>query len=211
MAVVARSAPDLESLRRHLGQETGVSPLALTADVRNASAVAAAVEATARAFDRVDAGVYSAGVGYWEPVIEMPEERWDTTLDTNLKGAFLFTRAVLPVMLAQGGGQLVYVSSRVAAEPIGHYAAYCASKAGLRAFADVVAKEAATGGVRVTTILPGLIDTEFSDVPHGRPTDQRPGRDLMLTAEEVAAEILHVIEISENTWIREVLVNPARL
>lgn len=211
VAVIARSKPDLEALRRQVEDEGGVSPLLLTADVKDSGALESAVAETRRAYGRVDAGVYSAGVGYFEPVIGMPEERWDDTLDTNLKGAFLFTRTVLPVMQAQGGGQLIYVSSRLAAEPIGRYAAYCASKAGLRAFADVMAREAAPQGVRVTTILPGLIDTEFSDVPHGRPPDQRPPRDLMLTADEVAGEILHVLQTSDNAWVREVFVYPAHL
>lgn len=211
IGAVARSKHDLEELRRQMEHEVGVSPLVLVADVKDSSALESAVEETRRAYGRVDAGVYNAGVGYWEPVLDMPEERWDDTLNTNLKGAFLFTRAVLPVMLAQGRGQLVYVSSRLAADPIGRYAAYCASKAGLRAFAEVVAKEAAPEGIRVTTILPGLIDTGFSDGPQGRPADQRPPRELMLTADEVAAEILHVIQTSENTWVRELFVYPARL
>ncbi|MBI4247686.1 MAG: SDR family oxidoreductase [Candidatus Rokubacteria bacterium] len=211
VGAIARSKPDLDALRRQMEQEVGVSPLVLAADVKDPRTLESAVEETRRAYGRVDAGVYSAGVGYWERVLDMTEERWHDTLDTNLTGAFRFTRAVLPVMLAQGRGQLVYVSSRLVAEPIGPYAAYCASKAGLRALAEAVAKEVAPGGIRVTTILPGLIDTGFSDVPHGRPTHERPPRELMLTAGEVAAEILHVIQTSENTWVRELFVHPARL
>ena len=211
MAVASRSKQDLEALERDIERETGASPLVIVADARDAGAVEEAVESTRKRWGRVDAGVYNAGVGYWEAVAEMAEERWDETLDTNLKGAFLFTRAVLPVMLAQRRGQLVYVSSRLAAEPLARYAAYCASKAGLRVFAEVVAKEAAAGGIRVTTVLPGLIDTGFSDGPHRRPRDQRPPPELMLSADEVADQILHVIRAPDNAWVKELFVYPARL
>ena len=211
VAVVSRSKPDLEELRRQIENEVGAAPLILVADVKDSRALESAVEETKRKYGRIDAGVYNAGIGYWQLVVDMPEERWDETLDTNLKGAFLFTHAVLPVMLAQGRGQLVYISSRLAAEPIAQYAAYCASKAGLRAFADVLAKEVARHGIRVTTILAGLIDSGFSDVPHGRPGDQRPPHELMLTVDEVAEQILHVIRAPENAWVKEVFVYPARL
>jgi 3-oxoacyl-[acyl-carrier protein] reductase len=211
VAVASRSKPDLEALQRDIERETGASPLVIVADVRDTGAVEAAVETTRGKWGRVDAGVYNAGVGYWEAVTEMPEERWDETLDTNLKGAFLFTRVVLPVMLAQRRGQLVYVSSRLAAEPLVRYAAYCASKAGLRAFAEVVAKEAGDRGIRVTTVLPGLIDTGFSDGPHRRPRDRRPPQELMLSADEVADQILQVIRAPDNAWVKELFVYPARL
>lgn len=211
VAVISRSKLDLEVLQRQIQTETGVPPLVLTADARDLGAVEAAVEATARELGRVDAGIYTAGVGYWEPVAEMPEERWDETLDTNLKGAFLFARAILPVMLAQRSGQLVYVSSRIAVEPMARYAAYSASKAGLRAFADVLSKEVGHQGIRVTTVVPGLIDTAFSDVPHGRPRDQQPPRELALTVDEVADQILHVIGTPDNAWVKELFVYPARL
>lgn len=211
LGVISRSKPDLEALRHEIDRETGDSPLIIAADARDATGIEAAVEATRQRFGRVDVGIYNAGIGYWEPVVAMPEERWDETLDINLKGAFLFTRAVLPVMLAQSSGQLLYISSRIGVEPIPRYAAYCASKAGLRAFAEVVAKEVAGQGVRVTTILSGLIDTAFSDIPHGRPRDQRPPHELMLTTEEVTGQILHVILTPQNAWVKELVVYPARL
>lgn len=211
VAVASRSKSDLEALQREVERETGGAPLIMAADARDAGAVEEVVAATTGKWGHIDAGVYNAGVGYWEAVTEMPEERWDETLDTNLKGAFLFTRALLPVMLARGRGQLVYVSSRLAAEPLIRYAAYCASKAGLRALAEVVAKETADGGIRVTTVLPGLIDTGFSDGPHRRPREQRPPHALMLSADEVAGQILQVLQAPDNAWVKELFVYPARL
>lgn len=211
VAVISRSKPDLEALQRQITDEVGTPPLVVAADARDSRAVEAAVEATRQKYGGIDVGIYSAGVGYWELVTETPEERWDETLDINLKGAFLFTRAVLPGMVSQGRGQLVYLSSRIAAEPIARYGAYSASKAGLRALAEVVAKEVGGHGIRVTTVLAGLIDTAFSDVPHGRPRDQRPPGELMLSPTEVADEIFHVIRTPENAWIKEVFLYPARL
>ncbi len=211
VGVIARSKPDLEALRQQIEQDTGGPPLIIAADARDAAAIEAAVEAARERFGRIDVGIYSAGIGYWEPVTAMPEERWDETLDINLKGAFLFSRAVLPGMLARRSGQLLYISSRIAVEPIARYAAYAASKAGLRAFAEVVAREVAGQGIRVTTIVAGLIDTAFSDVQHGRPRDQRPPHELMLTTQEVAGQILDLMQTSGNAWVKEVIIYPARL
>ena len=211
VGVIARSKPDLEALRQQIEQDTGRSPLISTADARDAAAVEAAVETARERFGGIDVGIYSAGIGYWEPVTTMPEERWDETLDINLKGAFLFSRALLPGMLARRSGQLLYISSRIAVEPIARYAAYAASKAGLQALAEVIAKEVAGQGIRVTTIVAGLIDTAFSDIQHGRPPDQRPPRELMLTTEEVAGQILDLMQTSGNAWVKEVVIYPARL
>ncbi len=211
VAVIARSTADLEALQRQIADQGSPPPCVVAADARDSRAVEAAVEAVRQAYGRIDTGIYSAGVGYWELVSEMAEERWDETFDINLKGAFLFTRALLPEMVRQGSGQLVYLSSRIAVEPIARYAAYGASKAGLRALAEVVAKEVGGYGIRVTTVVAGLIDTAFSDVPHGRPRDQRPPNDLMLAVGEMAEQVLHVIRAPENAWVKEVVVYPARL
>jgi short-subunit dehydrogenase len=211
LALLARTKSDLEAVRDEIERDTGRAALVIPADVRDSVAVGAAIEAAGRRFGGVDAGIYNAGVGYWEPIVATPEERWDETLDVNLKGAFLFTRALLPAMLVRGGGQLVFVSSRIAAEPIANYGAYAASKAGLRAFAEVVTKEVGGRGVRVTTVIAGLIDTGFSDVPHGRPRDQRPPAELMLTVDEVADQILNVLRAPANAWVKELYVYPARL
>lgn len=198
-------------LQRQIADQVGTPPLVVVADARDSRAVEAAVEATRQKYGHIDTGIYSAGIGYWELVSEMAEERWDETLDINLKGAFLFTRALVPGMVRQGRGQLVYLSSRIAVEPIARYAAYSASKAGLRALAEVVAKEVGGHGIRVTTVVAGLVDTAFSDGPHGRPRDQRPPHDLMLTVGEMAEQVLHLIRTPENAWVKEVVVYPARL
>jgi NAD(P)-dependent dehydrogenase (short-subunit alcohol dehydrogenase family) len=210
LSVVARSERDVDALARGL-TASGAPAIAIAADGRVAAQVESAVAATMQRYGRIDVVVHSAGVGYWELVGDMSEEHWDETFAANLKSAFVLTRAVLPAMRRQQDGQIIYVGSRIALEPIPRYAAYAASKAGLRAFAEVVARETQGHGIRVTTVVPGLVDTTFSDAPYGRPRSERPSPHLMLSADEVAAQILHVIASPSNAWLKEVLVYPARL
>lgn len=210
LSVVARSERDVAALAGEL-TASGAPAIGIAADGRVAAQVESAVAATMERYGRIDVAVHSAGVGYWERVSDMSEEHWDETFAANLKSAFVLTRAVLPAMRRQQDGQLIYIGSRIAFEPISHYAAYAASKAGLRAFAEVVATETQGHGIRVTTVVPGLVDTTFSDVPYGRPRSERPPPDRMLRADEVAAQILHVIASPSNAWLKEVLVYPARL
>jgi NAD(P)-dependent dehydrogenase (short-subunit alcohol dehydrogenase family) len=147
-------------------------------DVRDAAAVEAAVAAAQDAFGPVDILINNAGYGYYGPITELPEERWDQMMDVNLKGPFLFTRAVLPSMYERGRGQLLHISSVLGTRGAAEKAAYCASKYGLNGFNDALHLECAPKGVRTMTLCPGTTATDFG---LDTPTDRGP----MLDPEEV--------------------------
>src|SRR5206468_1228933 len=109
--------------------------------------------------DGVDIAVNNAAVYPNTPVVEMAEEEWDLVLDTNLKGAFLFTRAAARQMIAQGrGGKLCLIASgayRSARRGASHY---CASKAGLVLLAQTLALELAEHRINVNVVSPGFIE-----------------------------------------------------
>jgi NAD(P)-dependent dehydrogenase (short-subunit alcohol dehydrogenase family) len=90
---------------------------------------------------------------------DTPVELWDRMMDLNLKSAWLVTRAVLPTMLAGGGGSFVFVSSRAAREGRKANAAYAVSKAALITMVEAIAEEYRERGIRANAILPGTIDT----------------------------------------------------
>jgi NAD(P)-dependent dehydrogenase (short-subunit alcohol dehydrogenase family) len=94
-----------------------------------------------------------------QPVATTPLEEFEAQFALNLRPTYLVTRAALPALVAAGGGSIVCMSSRSALHPFAGAAGYCASKAGVIAFAQVVAREHAADGVRCNAVLPSMIDT----------------------------------------------------
>jgi NAD(P)-dependent dehydrogenase (short-subunit alcohol dehydrogenase family) len=94
-----------------------------------------------------------------QPVASTPVETFEAQFALNLRPTYLVTQAALPVLVAAGGGAIVCVSSRSALHPFAGAAGYCASKAAVLTFAQVVAREHAADGVRCNAVLPQMIDT----------------------------------------------------
>jgi NAD(P)-dependent dehydrogenase (short-subunit alcohol dehydrogenase family) len=124
-------------------------------DVRRAVAVATAEpDAPLRAVANLVGG-FAAG----QPVAETAVEVFEAQFALNLRPTYLVTQAALPALAGAGGGAIVCVSSRSALYPFAGAAGYCASKAAVIAFAQVVAREHAGDGVRCNAVLPKMIDT----------------------------------------------------
>jgi len=94
-----------------------------------------------------------------QPVADTPVETFEAQFTLNLRPTYLVTQAALPVLAAAGGGAIVCVSSRAALHPFAGAAGYCASKAAVITFVEVVAREGAADGIRCNAILPSMIDT----------------------------------------------------
>jgi len=110
---------------------------------------------------RIDICVYNVGTGDGQPSITMPEKRWDTVFDVNLKGMFSLYKHLLPVMEKQESGALINISSiaAIASTPM---LAYRSSKAGMNAATMTIATEYARKGIRANVIMPGLINTPMA-------------------------------------------------
>jgi len=133
----------------------------LQADLTDPGAVARAVEAvTAEAGAPLQAVVnLVGGFAAGQPVATTPVEEFEAQFALNLRPTYLVTQAALPALVAAGGGAIVCVSSRSALHPFAGAAGYCASKAAVIAFAQVVAREHAADGIRCNAVLPQMIDT----------------------------------------------------
>jgi citronellol/citronellal dehydrogenase len=146
-------------------ERSGGEALAVRCDVTDEASVTAMVEAVLRRFGRIDVLVNNAAVDFPSPVAEMPLKRWDIVLRVNATGPFLCSRAVLPSMIAQGGGSIVNITSNAAAErgsgTVGYSAAYGVSKAALDRFTWALASEEAGHNIAVNALKPrGVVDTE---------------------------------------------------
>jgi NAD(P)-dependent dehydrogenase (short-subunit alcohol dehydrogenase family) len=132
-------------------------------DVRRADEVEAMVARTIAWAGRIDVVIHSAGICKGVPFEETDEELWDATLDTNLKGAFLVSRAVVPHMVRQAGGSLVFIASTNSFEGEMLQAPYNASKGGLFLLAKTLARELGPHGIRSNAVGPGFIRTRLSE------------------------------------------------
>ncbi len=133
--------------------------IGIPTDVRSAADVESAIAQAARSHDGVDVAVNNAAVYPNSAVVDMREDEWDSVLDTNLKGAFLFLRASARVMIAQGrGGKVCAITSGAYRSARRGAAHYCASKAGLVLLAQTLALELAEHGINVNVVSPGFIE-----------------------------------------------------
>jgi len=128
-------------------------------DVRDAGSVQRVVDGTVSAFGPVHVLVNAAGVVHRATAPETSEEDWDHTLDVNLKGTFLACKFAIPVMVLNGGGVIVNVSSGWGMVGGRRAAAYCASKGGVVLLTRAMAMDHAADGIRVNCICPGDTDT----------------------------------------------------
>jgi len=140
-------------------EQGGGRALALEADITDAGAVAAAVEATLAAFARIDVLVNNAARALKGNLAQTEPEDWRSELDGTLTGAFLVTRAVLAPMLRQGRGAIVNIGSVNALLTLGN-PGYSAAKAGFLSFTRALATEYGPKGIRANMVSPGTVQTE---------------------------------------------------
>lgn len=131
-------------------------------DVADGAAVEATAEKILNEPGRVNILVNNAGVTRDGLLMRMSDEDWDTVLDTNLKGAFLFTKALVRAFIKQRSGRIINVSSVIALRGNAGQANYAASKAGLLGFTKSVARELASRGITVNALAPGFVETDMT-------------------------------------------------
>jgi len=140
----------------------GPDAISMTADVSNSADVQAYVKAALDAFGRIDCLVNNAGVeGKIAPTAEYDEAVWHRVIGVNLTGTFLGLRHVLPVMIAQGSGSVVNMSSTAGVIGTPRMPAYTASKHGVIGLTKTVSGEVARQGIRVNCVCPGPTDTNM--------------------------------------------------
>lgn len=168
----------------------------LRADVKNYGEIKGAIERVVEKEGGLDILVVNAGIARVGYVEEFEISDWLEVLNTNLNGAFYTVKATLPHI--REGGHIVFVGSIASKRAFPGWAAYCASKWGLLGFAKSLGEEL-KGKIKVSTVLPGAVDTPLWEGIGG-------DRSRMLKAEDIAKVILNIVE--SDGWIREVEILP---
>ncbi|HLX72889.1 MAG TPA: 3-oxoacyl-[acyl-carrier-protein] reductase [Verrucomicrobiae bacterium] len=158
---VSRTAENSEKVAEEV-RALGRKAWAHAVDVADAGAVAASAEKILADCGKVDILVNNAGVTKDGLLMRMSDTDWDAVLDTNLKGAFLFTKAFTRAFVKQRAGRIINVSSIIGLIGNAGQANYAASKAGLIGFTQSVAKELGSRNITVNALAPGFIETDMT-------------------------------------------------
>lgn len=169
IAIAARRVERIQALADRLRNEGAAAVLPVALDVTDFASIDAALERAAREFGRLDVVVANAGVGYSLPVGRGKFEQVRQTIDTNLTGAIATLEFALPRLRAQGGGQLVAITSVAGSRGMPFMGAYSAAKAGLHRYVQALRAEVKHEPIVVTELAPGYIDTDMNRGVKNRP------------------------------------------
>ena len=161
VALVARDRQRLRAATEQLSSRD-LAVESLVADVKRETEVNAMADAVASRFGKVQILVNNAGINLRQPLAEFTLAEWQEVLDTNLTGAFLVTRALLPHMRGQGYGRIINLTSMMSHVALPQRTAYCASKFGLLGLTRALALELAPERITVNGISPGPFATEIN-------------------------------------------------
>jgi NAD(P)-dependent dehydrogenase (short-subunit alcohol dehydrogenase family) len=203
VVLCARSADDIARVADEV-RERGGAAETVPGDIREEAVAQALAKKALDAFGRIDTLVNNAGIGGYGPVESLALESWQRVLDTNLTGAFLCSRAVLPAMRRQGSGHVIMIDSGAGKQGYANMSAYSASKFGLIGFAQALAQEVGDDGIKVCTITPGSIVSGFGS------GGTRSGAKYLLP-EDVAEAVLFLIQQSERAWTQEMSLWPFKV
>ena len=207
IAICARDVNALEAARSRLLSKSPSKAndvFAMSADVASQAQVSALAEKTIAHLGAIDFLINNAGTSRFGPVHECTENDWDTVLDTNLKGVFLASRAVLPGMISRRGGHIVNISSLAGKNSFAGGSLYCASKWGLLGLTYCMAEDVRAYGIRVSAICPGSVATDFGHPPSGKDPKK------MLQPSDVARAVEMVLIAEPQSFISEVVLRPTQ-
>lgn len=204
LCLAARTRAQLETTRTLSGLAAADSLIVLL-DLAESEAPDALIETALGLYGRLDVLVNNAG---WAPprrlLTKVSEADQDRMLAVNLRAPIALTRLAATQMLKQGGGAIINVASTAGLRSPALEAVYAAAKAGLIAFSRACFNEFREGGVRVSVVIPGLVDTGFI------PANKHLDRTLMLQPADVARAIHQLLTVPPGTCPVEMVLEPAR-
>ena len=200
LVISARDTGRLGAVRDEL-KSRGTEVISVTADVSKESDVVTLVKAAMEAFGRIDILVNNAGFGIFKPVVEMKTEEFDSLFNVNMRGTFIATRETLPHMIAEKDGVIINIASLAGKNAVENGAAYAATKWAVLGFARSLMLEVRKHNIRVVTICPGSVDTDFG-------SGNRPNRDKILKPADVAEAAVLAASLPATAMMSEIDLRP---
>lgn len=206
VVLAARRENRLNSLAAELGE----GALAIPTDVTDPAACEALVSRAVAGFGTVDILVANAGLGLYGSIAEADPEGWRTMFEVNVLGVLYATRAALRHMLGRGSGDVILVSSLAGRRvPRADGTVYAATKHALTAVAEGLRMEVHTKGIRVITVEPGLVRTEFPESSYPSAREYYAQREYPpLEAGDIAEAIIYAVDQPPRVSVNEILLRP---
>ena len=200
--ITARKQDELQKAADQIGRQGGKCE-GIRCDVSSLADVEGLANKLAARLSKLGILVNNAGVGgFSAPLHQTDPATWDSILNTNLRGVYYMMRQFAPALIANGGGDVINISSLAGKNALPNGAAYAASKWGLNGLSYSTAEELRGHKVRVTVICPGSVNTELS--PH-------KGKNVskMLQSTDVAHVVAMVVTQAPQSFASEILLRPA--
>ncbi len=203
----ARRLERIEAIAAEISNHGGIAE-ARELDVTNRVSMAEFVQTALDYWGRVDVLINNAGIMPLSPLAAGKQDEWERTIDVNIKGVLWGIGAVLPVMEAQGYGQIINLGSIGALSVVPTAAVYCASKFAVRAISDGLRQESSK--IRVTCVNPGVVESELaSTITHAETMAVMDAyRTVALKPADIARAVRHVIEAPESVDTTEITIRP---
>jgi NADP-dependent 3-hydroxy acid dehydrogenase YdfG len=201
LVLTARRQQRLEQLVAE-AKKLGTDAIFVAGDAREESTARQTAEQAIKSFGQIDILINNAGVGNYKNLVDTSAEEYDDMMNSNVRSSFLFTRHVVPHMIKQRQGLILLVSSMAGVYGFAGEAVYCATKFAQVGFAQGLDKELRPHGIKVGTICPGGVKTEFA-IGKGR-TEKGVADSAMLEADDVAKAILFACTQSSGSRIIQI-------
>lgn len=209
LIISGRSAERLNNLSNRL-KEMGAEVLSLRFDVRDAEAAAKAIEGLPERWSNIDVLVNNAGLALGlDKEHEGKLENWTTMIQTNIVGLLTMTRLVVPQMVRRNHGHVINIGSVAGDAAYAGGNVYCATKSAVKTLSDGLRIDLVDTAVRVTTIKPGLVETNFSVTRFGGNREKADNvyRGIQpLTGADIADTVVYVANAPEHVQIAEVTI-----
>ena len=203
VAITSRSSVAAELAAAKLNEIKAGYALGIAADVRDLASQQRVVDAIVSQWGRLDYVIANAGVGHFAPIQELTPEQWQETIDINLTGVFNTAKATIAA-LKDSKGYFITIASLAGTNFFEKGAAYNASKFGLVGFSQAIMLDLRSEGIKVSTIMPGSVATEFAD---HQPTEADAWK---IQPEDIGQLVYDLLKMHPRTLPSKVEVRPTR-
>jgi NAD(P)-dependent dehydrogenase (short-subunit alcohol dehydrogenase family) len=197
-----RGADGVARAVSELNRETGGRVSGVAADVSKWDECRKLFDAAGQRFGGLDVLVNNAGVGVFRPVAQIGPEEWHQVIDLNLNGVFYCSRLALPLFARRGGGYIIQISSLAGKNAFAGGAAYNASKFAVNGFSEAMMQDVRYDNVRVSYVMPGSVDTEF--------TAGSGDGSWKIAPEDVAQVVMGLLQMPARTLVSRVEIRPSK-
>lgn len=212
VAIAARREERLAQLKQEL-EEGGAEVLSLPTDLRDEASILSMFSTIREQWGGVDVMVNNAGLGHHAPLAEGSTEHWREMLEVNVLALCICTREALQDMKRQdSAGQIIHISSMAAHRVPGGSGVYSATKFAVRSLTEALRKELREeeSPIRVTSISPGFVETEFAAVYH---KDEQKAQDAynrfkVLEAKDIAHSLTYILSTPPHMEVHDILIRP---